>query len=74
MAQALRSAAPSVADDPMTALIDFHTVTGIGDTVWQAQRLQLEALLTWQQSLASLQQELWDEWVCRWGGGVPIDG
>ena len=25
-------------------------------------------------SLAALQQDWWDEWVCRWGGGVPIDG
>lgn len=73
MAQALRAAA-SVADNPMTALIDLQTLTGFGDAVLQVQRMQLEALLTWQQSLASMQQELWDGWVCRWGGGVPIDG
>lgn len=38
-----------------------------------AQRLQLDSLIAWQQSLTAVQQELWDEWVCRWAGGVPID-
>lgn len=37
------------------------------------QRSQLEALLAWQQSVTTVQQELWDEWVCRWCGGAPID-
>jgi len=38
-----------------------------------AQRLQVELLLAWQQTIATFQQELWDEWVCRWAGGAPID-
>ena len=39
----------------------------------QTQALPWQMWLNWQGSLASIQQELWDEWVCHWGGGVPID-
>ena len=46
--------------------------TAFADNLLQVQRMQMEALLSWQQSLASINEELWDEWVCRWGGGVPI--
>jgi hypothetical protein len=42
--------------------------------VVQLQRLQLDAWLAWQQSFAAGGQELVDEWACRFGGGVPIDG
>jgi hypothetical protein len=37
------------------------------------QQAQLDIVLTWQQSLAAIQQEVWDEWVSRWAGGVPLD-
>ncbi len=39
----------------------------------QAQRFQWEALNSWQQVLAAMNQELWDEWVCHCAGGAPID-
>lgn len=43
--------------------------------VWlRTQQLPLTAMLAWQQSMVAVQRELWDEWICRWGGGVPIDG
>lgn len=38
-----------------------------------AQQTQFEALLAWQKAVLAVQQELWDEWCCRWGGGLPID-
>ena len=38
----------------------------------QAQRVQLETLVTWQRSLAAINQELWDEWAVHWAGGAPI--
>jgi hypothetical protein len=44
-----------------------------GESLMQTQRAQLEALLSWQQSLAAIHKEWWDEWVCRWAGGAPID-
>jgi hypothetical protein len=42
-------------------------------TLLQAQRAQLEALVAWQQAGAALGRDWWDEWACRWAGGVPID-
>lgn len=44
------------------------------DSLFQIQRAQLDVLLSWQKSMASVGQELWDEWACRFAGGVPIDG
>jgi hypothetical protein len=35
--------------------------------------LQFQALSAWQAAATAMQREWWDEWVCRWGGGVPID-
>jgi hypothetical protein len=40
----------------------------------QLQRAQLDAWLSWQKSWAANGQELFDEWACRFGGGIPIDG
>ncbi|HJV61376.1 MAG TPA: hypothetical protein VJ743_10555 [Albitalea sp.] len=46
---------------------------GFADAFFGVQRAQWEALVAWQQSVAAAQQELWDEWVSRWAGGVPLD-
>ena len=43
------------------------------DAWMQAQRLQADWLQAWQRSWAALLQELYDDWACRWAGGVPID-
>jgi len=47
--------------------------TTYADSVWQVQRMQVEALIAWQNSMAAVAQELWDEWVCHFAGGAPID-
>jgi hypothetical protein len=39
----------------------------------EVQRMQLDALVSWQQSVAAYYNDLWDRWACRWAGGVPID-
>ena len=44
------------------------------ENLLQAQRSHYQMLAEWQQSLAAVNQELWDQWVCRFGGGVPLDG
>ena len=44
------------------------------DNLFQIQRAQLDAMVAWQTSMASVGQELWDEWACHFAGGVPIDG
>lgn len=43
------------------------------ESLIQVQRKQMEVLMAWQKSLGAITQELWDEWVCRFGGGAPID-
>ena len=45
----------------------------IMEALLQFQRMQWELVGSWQSAMAAAQQELFDEWVCRWGGGVPID-
>lgn len=40
----------------------------------QAQRSHFQTLSAWQMSLGAFNQDLWDRWVCRFGGGVPLDG
>ena len=58
---------------PGELIANFAPSMAVVDGLMQVQRLQLEALNTWQQSMAEINQELWDEWVCHWGGGAPID-
>ena len=57
----------------LPALPGFEWALPMTATVLQAQRMQLEAMLAWQQSFVALQKEAWDEWVARWAGGAPID-
>ena len=44
------------------------------ESLMQAQRSQFELLATWQRVFGAVQQDLWDQWKCRFGGGVPLDG
>jgi len=72
MAQSPRDAAsalPEVSVDPFGALMGT-----VFESIANVQRLQLDALLAWQASFAAVAQEFADEWACRFGGGVPIDG
>jgi leucyl aminopeptidase (aminopeptidase T) len=55
------------------SMIDFTAPSALLDTLLQAQRQQWDAMLAWQHSIAEWQQDLWDQWVSHWGGGVPID-
>jgi len=61
-----------------TSLGSFEPASDWSDayvqSLMQAQRMQLEAFISWQQSLVAICQEVWDAWACRWAGGVPIDG
>jgi len=40
----------------------------------EAQRLQWSAWLGWQQSFATLNKDLWEQWAVRYAGGAPLDG
>ena len=39
-----------------------------------AQRLQWDAYLGWQQAVATFHKDFWEQWAVRYGGGIPIDG
>ncbi len=41
---------------------------------FEAQRVQWNALLDWQKSLTEFNKDFWEQWACRFAGGVPIDG
>ena len=63
----------------VTGVFSAPWFPGIGEMVawnqgWlQAQAWPWQMAVDWQRSMAAVQQELWDEWVSHWGGGVPID-
>ncbi|BEP38338.1 hypothetical protein GmRootV59_55810 (plasmid) [Variovorax sp. V59] len=46
----------------------------VGKSMLQAQRRQWEMMAAWQRSIGTVQRELLDQWICRFGGGVPLDG
>jgi hypothetical protein len=60
---------------PMGTLFSWPLtwVRSCADFLVLTQQAQVDVLLTWQQTVAAIQQEMWDEWVSRWAGGVPID-
>ena len=44
------------------------------DTFLRTQQAQWDAWNAWQQSLLAWNKDLWEQWACRFAGGVPIDG
>ncbi|AVQ85622.1 MULTISPECIES: hypothetical protein [unclassified Variovorax] len=46
----------------------------VGKSMLLAQREQWEMLVGWQRAIGAAQREVMDQWICRFGGGVPIDG
>ncbi len=44
------------------------------DAFFAAQRSQLEALLSWQESLFTCSKDFWEQWAVRYAGGMPFDG
>ena len=48
--------------------------TAVSKSLWLAQRQQWEMTVAWQRSIGAMQRELMDQWICRFGGGVPLDG
>ena len=65
------AAAPLVPLDGLQPLLDWSGTCAA--LIEQTQHAQLELLDSWQRSIAALHRECWDEWACRWAGGVPID-
>jgi hypothetical protein len=68
----------AAADLPPSAYGSFQPVldlqAAIIQSLMQAQQIQLQMLTAWQRPFAAVNQELWDQWVVHFGGGVPLDG
>ena len=63
---------PSSAYGSFQPVLDLQTA--IIQSLLQAQQIQLQMLTAWQQPFTAVNKELWDQWICRFGGGVPLDG
>jgi len=42
--------------------------------LFEAQRAQWEAMLSWHESLATCARDFWEQWAVLYTGGVPFDG
>jgi len=40
----------------------------------QGQQNQFRVLAAWQKATQDTQRDWMDRWICRFGGGVPLDG
>lgn len=58
-------------DEPLWPAPDPFAWVSLG-LGWQQSLAQ--ALLAWQRASLANAQEVYDEWLCRFGGGVPFDG
>lgn len=43
-------------------------------SMFLVQRRQWEMLTAWQRATGAVQRQFTDQWICRFGGGVPLDG
>jgi hypothetical protein len=71
MATASNRSAPASEVHGAFAIPDFSGLLG---PFVEAQRLQWKALLDWQDSVFTFNKDFWEQWACRYAGGVPIDG
>jgi hypothetical protein len=63
---------PEALPDYLTAGLDWHKAVLANWGVLQ--RIHWETLAAWQTAVEAFNQDLFDQWVCRFGGGVPLDG
>lgn len=56
--------------------VDLHWLLDGPIAYWASiadlQRMQLEVLVSLEQRFARTCRDAWDQWICRFGGGVPI--
>lgn len=63
---------PVFDDSYLRSVVDWQKA--VNESVLQAQRGQWEMIAVWQRAICAMQEELRDQWICRFGGGVPLDG
>jgi hypothetical protein len=72
MARSDRNRTPQLPEQAFAPIAGWWWL--VAGPMLQAQRLQLHALLSWQQSIATFNRDTWEQWAVRYGGGVPLDG
>lgn len=77
MARPDRTPAPPSPANPLSSVAP---VAPVAEWAWlmfspmfDVQRMQMDALLGWQQAIATLQKDFWEQWAVRYGGGVPLE-
>ncbi|MDH4060041.1 MAG: hypothetical protein OEU94_04420 [Aquincola sp.] len=53
--------------------LDLGAANAVIEAMLRTYTEQWQAMLAWQHAMADWQQDLWDQWISHWGGGVPID-
>ncbi|MEJ8856886.1 hypothetical protein WKW79_20085 [Variovorax robiniae] len=59
-------------DALMQPLLDWQKA--FTDFMLQGQQNQLQVIAAWQRAMQDAQRDWEDRWICRFGGGVPLDG
>lgn len=66
---------PSLSPFPEGSLQTLMSWQGVmGKSLMLAYLYQWECLAAWQRTLSATPRECMDQWICRFGGGVPLDG
>jgi hypothetical protein len=71
MAQTTRTT-PAPSGTPVVNLVGTWPVA-LAESWARMQRLQWDALEAWQRSFATFNEDFWEQWACRYAGGIPID-
>jgi hypothetical protein len=66
-----RTTARPAANSAALAAVDW--TNPMFATFVEAQLAQWNAALALQQSLATFHRDLWEQWACRFAGGIPLD-
>ena len=64
---------PTHATNPTAASLDSLALVFV-NPILEVQRAQWKAFASWLESLAALNEDLWEQWAVHFAGGVPIDG
>lgn len=49
-------------------------LSALSESFFEVQSNQWNALVKFQESLATFYKDFWEQWACRFAGGVSIDG
>jgi hypothetical protein len=63
---------PAQPNGPVVNLVGTWPVA-LAASCLRMQRLQWDALTAWQRSFATFNEDFWEQWACRYAGGIPID-